>query len=291
MSRSIRRRDFLLSAAASGAAYLAAPSARVFGRGQTAGPDPDFHVFLAFGQSNMEGFPGIEAEDKTGVDPRFRMLAAVDFPNLGRQNGEWYDAIPPLCRGTTGLCPADYFGRVMLAAMPARLTLGVVNVAVAGCKIELFDKDTHEVYAATVAPWMTSIIAQYGGNPYQRLVDMGRLAQQKGVIKGILLHQGESNPNDTAWPGKVAKIYADLLTDLSLKADQVPLLAGETVNADQQGATAGINTIIAELPKVVPTAHVVSSKGCEARRDRLHFAPAGYRELGKRYAETMLALA
>ncbi|MEO8483278.1 MAG: sialate O-acetylesterase [Acidobacteriota bacterium] len=291
MSRSIRRRDFLLSAAASGAAYLAAPSVRMFGRDQTAGPDPDFHVFLAFGQSNMEGFPGIEAEDKTGVDPRFRMLAAVDFPNLGRQNGEWYDAIPPLCRGTTGLCPADYFGRVMLAAMPARLTLGVVNVAVAGCKIELFDKDTHEVYAATVAPWMTSIIAQYGGNPYQRLVDMGRLAQQKGVIKGILLHQGESNPNDTAWPGKVAKIYADLLTDLSLKADQVPLLAGETVNADQQGATAGINTIIAELPKVVPTAHVVSSKGCEARRDRLHFAPAGYRELGKRYAETMLALA
>jgi hypothetical protein len=36
---------------------------------------------------------------------------------------------------------------------------------------------------------------------------------------------------------------------------------------------------------------VVSSKGCEARRDRLHFTPAGYRELGKRYAETILALA
>ena len=70
----------------------------------------------------------------------------------------------------------------------------------------------------------------------------------------------------------------------------MPLLAGETVNADQQGASAAINTIMAELPTIIPTAHVISSAGCEARRDRLHFAPAGYRELGKRYAEKMLTL-
>jgi hypothetical protein len=288
MPRSLRRRDFLLAAAASGTAFLGAPSARVLARAQTAGPDPDFHVFLAFGQSNMEGFPGIEAQDTVGVDPRFRMLAAVDFPTLGRQQGQWYDAIPPLCRSTTGLCPADYFGRTMVAAAPPRVTVGVVNVAVAGCKIELFDKDTHETYAATAPSWMTSIIAQYGGNPYQRLVDMGRLAQKRGVIKGILLHQGESNPNDTAWPAKVAKIYADLLADLNLTPADTPLIAGETVNADQQGATAGMNAIIAQLPTVVPTAYVVSSKGCEARPDHLHFTPAGYRELGRRYAEKML---
>ena len=36
---------------------------------------------------------------------------------------------------------------------------------------------------------------------------------------------------------------------MSLKAEDVPLLAGETVNADQQGATASMNTIIAELPE------------------------------------------
>jgi hypothetical protein len=52
-----------------------------------------------------------------------------------------------------------------------------------------------------------------------------------------------------------------------------------------------MNAIIADLPKAVPTAHVISSKGCEARRDRLHFTPAGYRELGKRYAQKMLDLA
>jgi hypothetical protein len=291
MARSIPRRDFLIAATACGAASLAAPSARVLGREQGVGPDPNFHVYLAFGQSNMEGFPGIEPQDRTGIDPRFRMLAAVDFTDLGRQKGEWYEAVPPLCRSTTGLCPADFFGRAMVVGMPERITVGVVNVSVAGCRIELFDKDAHEAYARTVAAWMTNIIAQYGGNPYQHLVEMAKLAQRRGVVKGILLHQGESNPNDTQWPNKVAKIYGDLLKDLNLNPKEVPLLAGETVNADQQGATAAVNAIIAELPNVVPNAFVISSKGCEARRDRLHFTPAGYRELGKRYAERMLTLA
>ena len=289
MSRSMRRRDFLIASAA-GAASLAASTARVFGVEQTAAADPNFLVFLAFGQSNMEGFPGIESQDQVGVDPRFRMLAAVDFPALSRQKGEWDDAIPPLCRSSTGLCPADYFGRTLVRGLPERSTVGVINVAVAGCKIELFDKDTYQTYATTVASWMTKIITEYGGSPYQRLVDMAKLAQERGVIKGILLHQGESNPNDKAWPDKVAKVYGDLIRDLNLKAAEVPLLAGETVNADQEGATAGMNPIIAELPRVVPHSYVISSKGCEARRDRLHFTPAGYRELGRRYGETMLEL-
>jgi hypothetical protein len=291
MSSRIRRREFLIAGVASGTTLLGLRSSRSFGSEQASNPDPDFHVYLAFGQSNMEGFPGIEAADKNGVDPRFQMLAAVDFADLGRKRGQWYPAIPPLCRSSTGLCPVDYFGRTMVAELPQRVRVGVVNVAVAGCKIEMFGRDTYQAYAATAQSWMTNIIAEYGGNPYQRLVDMGRLAQQTGVIKGILLHQGESNTNDSGWPDKVAKIYRNLLADLKLDAARVPLLAGEVVNADQQGAAASVNEIIATLPQVVPTAHVVSSKGCECRRDHLHFTPAGYRELGRRYAQTMLALA
>jgi hypothetical protein len=285
-----QRRKFLLATAASGTALLAMPASRTFGAEQPGGADPDFHVYLAFGQSNMEGFPGIEAGDKVDVDARFQMLAAVDFAGLGRTQGQWYPAVPPLCRSSTGLCPADYFGRTLVSRLPQRVRVGVVNVAVAGCKIELYDRETYEAYAATAAPWMKNIIAEYGGNPYQHLVDMARVAMQRGVIKGVLLHQGESNTNDAAWPQKVAKIYRNLLADLKLEASRVPLLAGETVHADQNGATASVNEIIAQLPKVVPTAHVVSSRGCESRPDRLHFTPAGYRELGRRYAEVMLAL-
>lgn len=248
------------------------------------------YVFLCFGQSNMEGFPGIEEQDRGPIDERFQVLAAVDFPEPKRAKGEWYPAIPPLCRPSAGLGPADYFGRTLASNLPPHIKVGVVNVSIGGCKIELFEKDTYPTYAATAPRWMTNTIAKYGGNPYGHLVEMARIAQRDGVIKGILLHQGESNTGDREWPRKVRGIYENLLRDLNLKAEDVPLLVGELVGADQNGACASMNTIIDDLPRTVPTAHVVSSAGCAGRRDRLHFTPAGYRELGRRYAEAMLPL-
>jgi lysophospholipase L1-like esterase len=160
---------------------------------------------------------------------------------------------------------------------------------VAGCKIELFEKTNYQSYASTAAPWMQSIIRTYNGDPYQYLVDMGKLAQKDGVIKGILLHQGESNSGERQWPNKVKGIYDDLLQDLNLKSADVPLLAGELVAKDQGGACAGMNPIIDDLPKTIPTAHVISATGC-TKANSLHFNPAGYRLLGTRYAETMLPL-
>jgi para-nitrobenzyl esterase len=252
--------------------------------------DTNFWIFLCFGQSNMEGFPGIQPQDQTPVDERFQVLATVDFPKLSRIKDHWYPAVPPLCRGSTGLCPADYFGRTMVSNLPPKIRIGIVNVAVAGCKIELFDKDTYQSYASTAPSWMTNIIHTYGGNPYAYMVEMGKLAQKDGVIKGILLHQGESSTNDKEWPNKVRDIYGNLIKDLDLKAEEVPLLAGELVNADQKGACASMNAIIDELPKTIPNSYVISSEGCVSRPDHLHFAPEGYRKLGKRYAEKMLSL-
>ena len=252
--------------------------------------DTNFWIFLCLGQSNMEGFPGIESVDKEAVDPRFQVLAAVDFPQLERRQGGWYPAVPPLCRPSSGLSPADFFGRTLVSNLPPAIRVGVVNVSVAGSKIELFETAKYQAYATNVAPWMKNIIKGYGGNPYQHLVDMARLAQKDGVIKGVLLHQGESNTNDKEWPGKVKGIYDGLLHDLNLNAAEVPLLAGGLVPADQKGACASMNTIIAELPRTIPTAHFVASDGCEGRQDHLHFTPAGYRELGRRYGLKMLAL-
>ena len=252
--------------------------------------DKNFAVFLCLGQSNMEGFPGIPDEDKAWKDPRFQVLAAVNFPELKREKGNWYIAVPPLCRPNSGLSPADYFGRTLVARLPARIRIGVVSVAVAGAKLEVFDPDRLPAYAATAPAWMQGIIAAYDGNPYRRLVELARLAQKAGVIRGILLHQGESNTNDPTWPAQVKAVYEHLLRDLDLKAVDVPLLVGELVAADQQGACASMNAVIARLPEAIPTAHVVSSAGCTVRPDHLHFTPEGYRELGRRYAETMLPL-
>lgn len=253
-------------------------------------PDPNFYIFLSFGQSNMEGYPGLQDEDKGPVDERFKMLAAVDFPDQDRKQGNWHSAVPPLSRPGSGIGPSDYFGRTMVEKLPENVKVGIVNVSVAGCKIELFEKDSYQSYAATAPNWMAGIIEAYGGNPYQHLVDMAKLAQKDGVIKGILLHQGESNTGDTEWPNKVKGIYENLLTDLDLKAEDVPLIAGQVVAADQGGACASMNPIIDSLPETIPTALVASAEGCASQPDHLHFSPEGYRELGKRYAEKMLSV-
>jgi hypothetical protein len=59
-------------------AWLLALSANIFAQ------DTNFWIFLCFGQSNMEGFPGIEEQDKSGVGERFKVFATVDFPKQER---------------------------------------------------------------------------------------------------------------------------------------------------------------------------------------------------------------
>jgi hypothetical protein len=250
--------------------------------------DKNFYIFLCFGQSNMEGAARAEAQDSV-VDSRFKVMEAVDCPDLGRKMGNWYTAVPPLCRCRTGLSPVDYFGRTMVSRLPEKIKIGIINVSVAGCKIELFDKDNYLSYASTAPSWMANMIKEYGGNPYARLVELAKLAQKDGVIKGILLHQGESNTNDTLWVKKVKLAYDNLIKDLNLNPKKVPLLAGEVVNADQGGVCASMNSIIATLPGTIPNSYVVSSSGCPDGRDNLHFNAEGYRMLGKRYAESMLS--
>jgi hypothetical protein len=237
----------------------------------------------------MEGNAKFESQDTT-VDKRFQVLQAVDCPDLKRTKGNWYTAVPPLSRCKTGLTPADYFGRSMIAQLPADVKVGVINVAVGGCKIELFDKDNYQSYVSSAPQWMIGMINQYDGNPYARLVELAKIAQKEGVIKGILLHQGESNTGDTLWPQKVNVVYSNLIRDLHLQPASVPLLAGEVVHAEQGGVCASMNNIIAKLPQIIPNAHVISSKGCSDAADNLHFDAAGYRELGRRYAEKMLFL-
>ena len=252
--------------------------------------DKNFHIYLCLGQSNMEGNAKIEPQDSLGISDRFMMLQTVECPGSNRITGSWYTAVPPLTRCNTGLSPADYFGRTMVASLPAKVRVGVINVAVGGCKIELFDKDNFSTYTQSAPQWMKGMISQYGGNPYARLVELAKAAQSKGIIKGILLHQGESNTGDSLWTKKVKLVYDNLLKDLNLKKNSVPIIAAELVNADQGGICASMNAIIATLPKVIPNSYVVSSSGCTAAKDKLHFNAAGYRELGRRYAAKFLML-
>lgn len=255
---------------------------------KTYSQDPNFHIYLCFGQSNMEGQGIIEEQDKT-VDSRFQVLQSLDCQDLGRSKSKWYTAVPPLCQCDSGLSPADYFGRTMVENLPDSIKVGVINVSVGGCDIRLFDKDKYQDYDSKDGKeWFLNKIIAYEGNPYQHFIDLAKIAQENGVVKGILLHQGETNTGEIEWLSYVKKIYADMLSDLSLKADSVPLLAGEVLSTEDS-CCSKMNTIINKLPDTIPTAHFISSSGCTAM-DHAHFDSEGYRKLGRRYARQMLSI-
>lgn len=250
--------------------------------------DRNFYIYICFGQSNMQGQGPIQSQDKT-VNSRFKVFQAQNCSNLNRKEATWYTAVPPTCQCYSLLSPADYFGRTMVANLPDSIKIGIFNVSIGGCDIRLFDKDICQNYDSTYTDsWFTSLVAAYDWNPYQYLINLAKLAQKDGVIKGILLHQGETNTGDVHWPSYVKKIYNDMLTDLTLNADSVPLLAGEMLTATGN-CCSGMNPIIRRLPDTIPTAHVISSIGCTGK-DVAHFDSPGYRKLGSRYAVQMLSL-
>ena len=138
--------------------------------------------------------------------------------------------------------------------------------------------------------WQINAVNAYGGNPLGRLMECAREAQKSGVIKGILLHQGETDAYNDTWLQKVKKIYEYMLAELNLKAEDVPFIAGEVGGADQNGGCSAANNTIDRLPKTIPTAHVVSSVGCTLQSDNIHFDSQGYRKLGRRYAKDALSV-
>lgn len=254
-------------------------------------PDPNFHIYLAFGQSNMEGQGPIEDED-LNVPANVKVLwssTASDVADEFRNTGKWYTAVPPLSHRYGKLGIAEYFGRKLSEELGESITIGIINVSVAGASIQLFDKDTYTDYINSMmsASWMTQRIVAYDGNPYGRLIEMAKLAQKEGVIKGIIMHQGETDMNDGEWPSKVKKVYNNIISDLNL-ADDIPLLAGEVLRS---GSCSAANTNIAKLPKQNSNFYVVSSEGFnQALNDgqNIHFTAQEYRDFGERYAEKMI---
>lgn len=257
------------------------------------GPDPNFHIYIAFGESNMEGMGKVEEQDLDCDDNYLVMCTSDNYDDNGnkRELGKWYKATPPLANSVGAkLGVADYFGREMLKEEQYNdpdVRIGIIVVAVRGASINLFDKEISPAYKSQWLSWFETIVNEYGGNPYQRMIYCAKLAQKDGIIKGIIMHQGESDANDSDWPSKVKDVYDNIVTDLNLDKN-TPLLAGEVLRG---GSAQGANNNIAKLPQKSTNFHVISSEGLtESLYDgqNIHFTAKEYRDFGKRYAEEML---
>ena len=255
-----------------------------------AAPDPNFHIYIAYGQSNMEGNATNFDRNVDGKEhPRVKMFATTSCSNLGRPTvGEMYPAVPPMFKCNAGLSPADWFGRHMADSLPD-VTIGIIPVAQGGTSIRLFDPDDYKNYIASAADWLQSGVKAYGndGNAMGRIIEVAKKAQEKGVIKGIIFHQGETDGGMSNWEQIVKKTYEYMLDQLGLKAEETPFVAGEMVDG---GSCAGFNSRVNNLSKYIVNFGVASSKGYGSKGDGLHFTVEGYRGMGLRYAQQMLKL-
>lgn len=244
-----------------------------------AAPDPNFHIYLLLGQSNMEGAATIENQDRV-THSRVQVLQDESCAQLGNY-GEWRTASPPLMRCNGGLGPGDTFGRIMAENTSSEITIGLVGAAYGGQKIEYFLKNC-DAYGACTPSFGSTPNGFRGG--YEWIMSLARIAQERGVIKGIIFHQGESNTGDPNWPGLVNQFVTDIRNDLSI--GDVPFIAGEL---PYPACCASHNPLINQLSSVINNTGVVSAQGLDIQ-DQYHFNSAGVREMGLRYANAMLPL-
>lgn len=114
---------------------------------------------------------------------------------------------------------------------------------------------------------------------YKEAIRRTKSGMEKGVLKGVLWHQGESDAKDVEYLAKLELLIKNFRSDLA--TPDLPFVAGQVNNLPL------INDQIAKLPETVESTGFVSSKGLKAM-DRWHFDAESMKLLGQRYAEQML---
>jgi hypothetical protein len=289
--------------------------------------EPELHIYIAFGQSNMQGAGAIREQDKTGISDRWQVLNVVPgiYAGENRAKGQWYRAVPPLIIPDNqspnwlgipiGLGPSDFFGRTLVANTPENITLGLIAVANGDLALASFHKTKATEYFDSIAGdgsngketnrpsdtersgWTRYTNAGYA-SLYDAIISNVKIAQEQGgIVKGIIFHQGESGRGLTyvSWSEMLKEIYNDMLSDLGLQPDSIPILLGQTWNSGS-GNTGGALASDSVIQAVLPNAWIISSAGCTTGRtgpqqpDNIHFGSEDLEIFGARYGEKMLEL-
>ena len=178
----------------------------------------------------------------------------------------------------------------MTEYLPKNITVGILQVGVDGCPLRMFERNNQ--FTDAIHPdWMEGQIASYAHNPRERLISLAKQAIGEGwTVKGLLVHQGETDAYSDYWPNELKKIYGEIREDLNILGEDFPILVGEAIGIDQNGVCAHANPTLDRVNEFLPNAYTISSYGCEAASDNLHFSAEGYRKLGRRYGIKMLQL-
>jgi len=228
----------------------------------------------------MAGAASATNDDKK-TTPRTMALAFNDCSSPSWKKDVWVPAQEPLhcgdgSSGGTSMGPAYAFARAMADSLPND-TIGIIACGQSGVNIEYFMKG---------GSWNSGYRVPYPGgtNVWDWMLKKCKLAQQRGVFAGIILHQGESNSGQQDWPTKVNSILNELKKECTLP-NNLPFVAGELL---YNKPCSGHNTVIAKIPTTVTNSYVASAQGLTGIGDDYHFSRDAYLTLGKRYAEQMM---
>lgn len=238
-----------------------------------------FQLYLLVGQSNMAGRGLVEAQDTVPNRHVLRLNKA----------GQWELAQDPLHfdKPVAAVGPGLTFGRLM-AAQDTSVVIGLIPCAVGGSGIDAW---TPGAYFADTKAY-----------PYDEAMARAKVAQQSGMLAGIIWHQGEtdSNPEKSpAYATKLTALIARFRTDLQsptvpFVAGQLPAFQFQKVGSDGVSHpnvdAVRINDAVAALGKTVPYYAYVSAAGTTDRGDQLHFDARSARLMGQRYAQAMQQL-
>ncbi len=230
----------------------------------------NFHIFLLMGQSNMSGYGKLLPEDSKPV-PR-----VVKLPTKGGL--KWNPAAHPL----HNRLKSDRFGlglpfaKEYLKVTPD-IVVGLIPVAWGGAGIDRLKKGT-PTYAAAIKK--------------------AEFASSRGIVKGVLWHQGESDTTSQvkadSYEQKLHQLVADLRKDL--KNENLPFVAGNLAEFYGTGKSHSapdrvkkinkVRGILRALPDKVADTGFVESTGCSSPDQHMvHFDRKSYVILGQRYAE------
>lgn len=229
-------------------------------------------VFLLIGQSNMGGQALCEAQDIVVPARVFKLTLNKTWVPAHEPTNllPFLDANGAPCNiGAPFMGPGRAFGvELVQMVKDPQVEIYIINAAVRGSAIETWDpKGGHENF--------TKMVSYLGEG------------MKKGMLKGVIWHQGESNrgTSRTDYVNKLGPLIADLRQ--RAQRSDLPFVAGEI------GATGQANNVnLALRDLAVKDMHfaVASSMGLKLQEDQVHYDSASQRQYGKRYAEAWFKL-
>jgi len=230
-----------------------------------------FHVFLLMGQSNMAGYGQLQPGDEKPI-PGVLMLRGWKPKDY-----KWEPARHPIHNrlDSDQFSLAGPFAQAYRDAHPG-VTVGLIPVAWGGAPISQLNK---------------------GRDAYADAIAKAKLAKERGVLKGVLWHQGESDtvePGDAeAYAGRLKKLALDIRSDLG--EPDLPFIAGNLAefygtgpehNAPDRVARINqVRAVLRDLPNRVSHVAFVESAGLKSPDQYMvHFDRDSLIVFGRRYA-------